>query len=85
MNFDFVTTGASTPTRAHFGEGTGPIWLDNAACTGTEATLFDCPANPLGTHNCDHSEDVGTRCIPVFSKFNYTFKLASPPDPFIVA
>ena len=70
MNFDyFVTIGASTPTRAHFGQGTGPIWLDNAACTGTEATLFDCPANPIGTHNCDHSEDVGTRCIPVFSKF----------------
>ena len=61
-------TGASTPTQAHFGEGTGPIWVDNTQCTGTEARLVDCPANPLGSHNCDHSEDVGTRCIPVFSE-----------------
>ena len=61
--------GASTPTQAHFGEGTGPIWVDNAACTGTEARLVDCPANPLGSHNCDHNEDVGTRCIPVFSEY----------------
>ena len=66
--------GASTPTRAHFGQGTGQIWLDNVACTGTEARLIDCAANPLGSHNCDHSEDVGTRCIPVFSEFFVQYK-----------
>ena len=70
MSFTILfVTGASTPTQAHFGEGTGPIWVDNAACTGTEARLVDCPANPLGSHNCDHNEDVGTRCIPVFSEY----------------
>lgn len=28
------------------------IWLDNLNCTGREARLIDCPANPLGIHDC---------------------------------
>ncbi len=43
-------------------DGTGQIWLDNVNCRGTEMTLIDCPANPLGTHNCAHSEDAGVNC-----------------------
>ena len=23
---------------------------------------MDCPANPIGDHNCYHREDVGVRC-----------------------
>ena len=42
--------------------GAGPIWLDNVQCRGTEARLIDCPANPLGSHNCVHTDDVGVRC-----------------------
>lgn len=61
--------GASTPTRAHFGQGTGRIWLDNVDCLGTELQLVDCRHPPFGTHNCDHNEDVGTRCIPDFCEF----------------
>ncbi len=49
--------------RALLGAGTGRIWLDNVSCRGTEARLIDCLANPIGTHNCVHSEDVGVRCI----------------------
>ena len=67
-NVILYTIGASTPNVAHFGQGTGPIWLDDVACTGTEARLLDCPSRPIGTRNCVHSEDAGTRCIPVFSK-----------------
>ena len=32
------------------------------ACTGSESRLIDCPANALGSHNCQHSEDAGVRC-----------------------
>ena len=67
--FIFGSPGASTPNQAHFGQGSGQIWLDDVACTGTEARLLDCTARPIGTHNCNHNEDAGTRCIPVFSKF----------------
>ena len=49
-------------SRAGFGQGTGQIWLDNVACTGSETRLIDCPANALGSHNCAHSEDAGVRC-----------------------
>ena len=51
--------------RAGFGQGTGSIWLDQVACAGTEARLADCPANPIGTHDCSHFEDAGVRCQPV--------------------
>ena len=44
-------------------DGTGQIWLDNVQCRGTETRLIDCPANPLGTHNCGHSEDAGATCL----------------------
>ena len=49
--------------EAYFGQGSGPIWLDNVLCTGIETTLASC--GHLGvnvTRNCSHSEDVGVRC-----------------------
>ena len=62
----FQSPGASTPTNAHFGDGSGkPVWLDNVACIGTESSLLDCPANPLGSSNCGHRLDVGTRCLQI--------------------
>ena len=48
--------------EAHFGEGTGAIWLDNVECLGTESILADCRAEPIGVHNCIHAEDVGVAC-----------------------
>ena len=38
------------------------IWLDDINCRGNEARLIDCPANPLGTHNCNHSMNVRLKC-----------------------
>ena len=53
-------SGATALRLAHFGQGLGPIYLDDVACVGTELDLFDCPANTM--HNCDHSEDAGVIC-----------------------
>ena len=56
--------GAQAVSRAGFGAAasTVSIYLDNVRCTGTETRLQECPANPVGTHNCAHSEDAGVRC-----------------------
>ena len=43
-------------------DGTGQIWLDNVECAGTETRLIDCPANALGSHQCDHRDDTGVTC-----------------------
>ena len=58
----FSATGATAFTQSWFDAGFGPILLDDVYCVGTERRLADCPANPIGDHNCRHSEDAGVRC-----------------------
>ena len=60
----FSDTGAVALTGAAVPDGTGQIWLDDLRCSGRETRLIDCPASPLGQHNCVHNEDAGVRCLP---------------------
>ncbi|KAK3087601.1 hypothetical protein FSP39_008130 [Pinctada imbricata] len=58
----FSRSGATYKSRAFFGQGSGPILLDDTKCSGQEKTLLQCSSKPPGQNNCDHSEDVGVIC-----------------------
>ena len=58
--------GAIARPNAFFGQGTGPIWLDDLLCRGNEERLVDCPVSTGGIGMIDfcngHADDAGVTC-----------------------
>ncbi|XP_054664396.1 deleted in malignant brain tumors 1 protein-like isoform X4 [Grus americana] len=69
----------AAPSRAHFGQGTGQIWLDEVACTGSEDALAHCQARPWGQSNCNHREDAGVVCSDTSTTNTTTVRLVDGP------
>ena len=56
---------ALNATSGIFGEGTGPIWLDDTNCSGNETNLSQCSSIHRLAFSCSHSEDAGVICAGV--------------------
>lgn len=52
--------GAVAYNNSHFGVGSGPIYMDNIQCSGSETALLQC--SHATEHNCYHTEDAGVKC-----------------------
>lgn len=50
------------PVPGFFGEGTGPVWLDNMNCSGRENSISDCPHSGYRYQDCLHAQDAGAIC-----------------------
>ena len=47
----------------------GPIFLSELECSGTESSLTDCFREHVVAVDCDHTMDVNIQCRGVFSSF----------------
>ena len=58
-----------------FGQGSGPVWLEDLECTGSESTIASCGHLGLNvTRNCrNYHEDVGIRCYGSQGTFVSTY------------
>lgn len=56
-----ILDAVAVPNSNVFGRGTGPIYVDNAGCVGSEPRLLACNYD-THTADCFHSGDVGVRC-----------------------
>ena len=45
-------------------KGTGPVWMHNLRCTGTEDNLQQCFDDDWGRSSCKHERDVYIECDP---------------------
>ena len=61
------TTGAIARYRGYYGQGEGPVWLDNVRCNRTwDMSLLECPHRPIpmttALSYCNHAKDAGVHC-----------------------
>ena len=59
--------------------GTGPIFLDDVACNGTERSLLNCSHDGININDCFHSEDIAVEC-PSSNNYKHIHDNISPSN-----
>ena len=55
-------TGGIAYSNAPYGAGSGPNYLTDVLCTGSETNLLQCYSDPILSSGCTHLEDAGVKC-----------------------
>ena len=66
LPINYMCAGGRAYSNAHFGAGSGPIFLDDVQCTSSDSKLVECYSRPILSHNCLHTADAGVGCEGVF-------------------
>lgn len=48
---------------AYYGQGAGPVLLDNIQCLGSESDIFMCAHSGAGNQYCFYYEDASVECL----------------------
>jgi len=64
LHFIMIVTiiGATSHLNSYFGVGTGPLFIQQSSCSGSETSLLGCSTQYLPTYTCNHYQDVGVTC-----------------------
>ena len=65
MSNVFFISGAAVYARGSYAPGSGPIYLSELECFGSDSMLSSCLTGhnlPPGLVNCNHSMDVSIQC-----------------------
>ena len=56
--------GAISYSNSFYGNTSGPMWIDNGRCTGSENSILNCTHNGIGVlaSSCDHMDESGVEC-----------------------
>ena len=62
--------GGKAYSNAHFGAGSGPIFLVDVQCSSSSSQLLECYSKPILSHGCPHSADASVICEGMYKSFS---------------
>lgn len=64
ISFIYFRNTSEAYKGSFYGEGVGPLWLDDVQCLGSETRIDECRHKAWGSNKCNHGMDVLINCLP---------------------